>query len=62
MATFQSLEEAKAFFVKDRFATENNMSLEALTEDGAVCVMELTERSPSRPTTPTVLPSRSRSA
>ena len=44
MATFQSLEEAKAFFVKDRFATENNMSLEALTEDGAVCVMELTER------------------
>ena len=44
MATFQSLEEAKAFFVKDRFATENNMSLEALTEDGAVCTMEITER------------------
>ena len=31
MSTFSSLEEAKAFFVKDRFATENNMSLEALT-------------------------------
>ena len=44
MATFQSLEEARSFFVKDRFATENNISLEALTEDGAVCVMELTER------------------
>ena len=44
MPTFSSLEEARAFFVKDRFATENNMTLEALTEDGAVCAMELTER------------------
>ena len=44
MSTFQSLEEARAFFVMDRFATENNMTLEALTEDGAVCAMELTER------------------
>ena len=44
MATFHSLEEARAFFVRDRFATENNMTLEALTEDGAVCAMELTER------------------
>ena len=44
MSTFHSLDEAKAFFVKDRFATENNMALEALTEDGAVCAMELTER------------------
>ena len=44
MSTFQSLDEAKAFFVKDRFATENNMTLEALTEDGAVCAMELTGR------------------
>ena len=44
MSTFNSLEEARAFFIKDRFATENNMSLEALTEDGAVCTMELTGR------------------
>ena len=44
MATFSSLEEAKAFFVKDRFATENNMELEALTEDGAVCAMQITGR------------------
>ena len=44
MATFQSLEEAKAFFVKDRFATENYMALESLTDDGAVCTMEITNR------------------
>ena len=44
MATFHSLEEARAFFVRDRFATENNMTLEALTEEGAVCAMEITER------------------
>ena len=44
MATFSSLEDARAFFVKDRFATENNMTLEALTEDGAVCAMEITDR------------------
>ena len=44
MSTFHSLEEARAFFVEDRFATENNMTLEALTEDGAVCAMAITDR------------------
>ena len=44
MATFQSLEEAKAFFVKDRFATENYMAPDSLTDDGAVCTMEITDR------------------
>ena len=44
MSTFNSLEDAKAFFVKDRFATENYMALESLTGDGAVCVMEITDR------------------
>ena len=44
MSTFHSLEEARAFFVKDRFAAENNMTLEALTEDGAVCAMQITGR------------------
>ena len=44
MATFQSLEEARAFFIKDRFATLNSMTLEELTENGAVCAMEITER------------------
>ena len=44
MSTFHSLEEANAFFVRDRFATENNISLEALTENGAVCAMDITDR------------------
>ena len=44
MSTFHSLEEARAFFVRDLFATSNNMTLEALTSDGAVCEMEITER------------------
>ena len=44
MSTFHSLEEARTFFIKDRFATENNMTLEALTDHGAVCSMEITDR------------------
>ena len=44
MATFQTLEEAREFFRHDLFATLNNMTLEALTDDGAVCAMEITER------------------
>ena len=44
MSTFHSLEDAKEFFVKDRFATENYMALESLTDDGAVCTMEITNR------------------
>ena len=44
MAFFASLQDAREFFIKDRFASENGMTLEALTEDGAVCAMTLTER------------------
>ena len=44
MSTFHSLEEARAFFAKDRFAMENSMTLEALSDNGAVCAMEITER------------------
>ena len=44
MATFASLQDAREFFIKDRFASENGMTLEALTEDGAVCAMALTGR------------------
>ena len=44
MSTFSSLEEARAYFVHDRFATSNGMSVDALTEDGAVCAMDLSER------------------
>ena len=43
MAVFQSLEEARAFFVKDRYATENGITLEELTETGSRCSMVLTE-------------------
>ena len=44
MATFTSLQDAHEFFIKDRFASENGMTLEALTENGAVCAMVLTGR------------------
>ena len=36
MATFTSLQDAREFFIRDRFASENGMTLEALTENGAV--------------------------
>ena len=42
MSVFHSLQEARDFFSKDLFATSNNMTLDALTEDGAVCGMEIT--------------------
>ena len=44
MSHFQSLEEAREYFRKDSFAMNNDMSLEALTDDGAVCSMKVTER------------------
>ena len=44
MAVFESLEQARAFFSRDLFAAGNGMTLEALTPDGAVCAMEITER------------------
>ena len=44
MATFESLDQAREFFSKDLFAMSNNMSLDALTENGAVCSMAITER------------------
>ena len=44
MATFTSLQDAREFFIRDRFASENGMTLDALTENGAVCAMVLTGR------------------
>ena len=44
MGTFSSLENAREYFSKDYFAMDNKMTLEALTDDGAVCAMEITER------------------
>ena len=44
MSHFESLESAREYFRKDTFAMDNAMSLEALTDDGAVCTMAVTER------------------
>lgn len=44
MSTFSTIEEARAYFQGDRFATENGMTLDALGESSAECSMTLTER------------------
>ena len=44
MAAFQSIEEARAYFARDLFATENGVVLEELYPGGAVCSLALTGR------------------
>ncbi len=44
MPTFQSIEDAREYFTRDRFATENGVVLEELSLGGAVCSLALTER------------------
>ena len=44
MSTFKSIEEARVYFEKDRFATENGMKLEVLNETESICSMTITER------------------
>ena len=44
MAVFQSIDEARAYFVGDRFALENGIVIDGLSADGAVCSMALTGR------------------
>jgi acyl-CoA thioesterase len=43
MSQFQTIEEARAFFENDRYAVENGITLEELTETGSVCAMALTD-------------------
>lgn len=43
MSTFNTLEETQEFFKNDKFATNNGMKLEALTEDGCICSMDITD-------------------
>ncbi len=43
MSTFSSLAEAQAYFQNDRFAAANGITLDALTEDGAICSVTLNE-------------------
>ena len=44
MGAFKSIEEARKFFEQDRFAYENGVRLDELTDEGAVCSLELTAR------------------
>ena len=43
MKRFETVEEARAYFRNDRFATENGVELDELTEDGCVCHLDLTD-------------------
>ena len=44
MGNFKNVEEARAYFSKDRFATENGMTLDELDEVHSVASMTLGER------------------
>ena len=43
MGTFESLEDAREYFKKDRFATNAGMEIEELPENGAVCSLTLND-------------------
>lgn len=43
MAVFKDIEEARSFFIGDRFAAVNGMTIEELYDDGALCAMTLRE-------------------
>jgi len=43
MVNFNSLEEAREFFYKDKFAVNTGIVLDEITEDIAVCSLELTD-------------------
>ena len=42
MSTFANIEEARAYFVGDRFAVNAGVTIEQLGENGAVCAMDIT--------------------
>ena len=44
MPVFHSLDDARAYFEKDRFAMENGVVLESVSPGGAVCSLALTAR------------------
>ncbi|MBP5652775.1 MAG: PaaI family thioesterase, partial [Lachnospiraceae bacterium] len=43
MSTFATTEEAREYFINDLFASRAGMRLDELTEDSAVCSVEITE-------------------
>ena len=44
MSRFNTIDEARAYFSCDRFATENGMTLDAIGEGTSTCSMTLTQR------------------
>lgn len=43
MSTFQSIDEARAYFADDRFAANSGIVIDELGEDWCVCSMPITE-------------------
>lgn len=43
MANFNSLEEAREFFYRDQFAVTTGVVLDEITEDEAICSLEITD-------------------
>ncbi len=43
MANFDTLESAQEFFYKDKFAVNTGITLDELTDDEAICSLNLTE-------------------
>lgn len=43
MANFDTLESAREFFYKDKFAVNTGVVLDEITEDEAVCSLEITD-------------------
>jgi acyl-CoA thioesterase len=44
MAKYQNIEEAREYFKNDRFATDNGMIIEEITDEYVVTGMEISER------------------
>ena len=44
MPTFDTIEAARAYFEGDRFALENGIAIDAMTETGAVCSFTIAPR------------------
>ena len=43
MANFNTLDEAREFFYKDKFAVNTGVTLDELTEDRAICSLEVND-------------------
>ena len=43
MANFEDIESAREFFYKDKYAVMTGVTLDELTEDEAICSLEITD-------------------